>query len=1003
MNTDNDNTSFDSNENAFDLIKQNRLKNKNKVILAHLNINSIRNKFTCLKELVSDNIDVLVIQETKLDETFPERAFMIPGYKKPFRKDRNSHGGGIMVFIRDDIPSREVPQIQGFSDLEGMFVEINLRKSKWLLFATYKPPSFSKNNYFSLVNKALDAYGSKFENIILMGDLNTTNDDENLVEFLEDRELSNLVHFPTCFMSETNPSTIDLIITNKPKSFQNTIGVSTGISDFHKMVLTSMKTTFPKAVPKEIVYRDTKNFDKKAFKRDLKENLKKADSTNYALFEEIFENVLDKHAPKKKKIQRANHKPYVTKAMRKAIMKRSELATKYRTRPTEENKKAFKKQRNFCNRLYKKERQKYYENLDLRKINDNKKFWNTVKPLMSNKGPNSQKISLKEGDKLVTDDIEIANVLNKHFVSSVRCLAEKGGCSAHVLDINNEKDTLDNIFTRFKLHPSIIAIKEKSFKEIFDFTLLTTDEVLSEINKLDHTKSTTGISISLLKDNSDICAPILTNIFNSCINNGVFPDQLKLADITPIFKSVDSMAKKNYRPVSILNSVSKLFEKLIQKQLNPFFDDKLSEYLCGYRKGNSTQYALLNLIESWKKYRDNHGYSAAVLMDLSKAFDTINHDLLLAKLHAYGVSKNALKLMMSYLRNRYQRTKVNGEYSSWEELLTGVPQGSVLGPLLFNIYLNDLLYAVENAEICNFADDTTPHSSGYDLKEVMIDVEHDCSLLVEWFRDNYLTLNADKCHLLVSGYKCEAMYASVGDALLWEENSVKLLGLIIDSELTFNNYVQMICKKASQKLTAIVRLANIISEKKRKVLLKTFFESQFSYCPLLWMFCSRKLNNKINRLHERALRIAYADYVSSFEELLAKDDSVTIHQRNLKVLAVEMYKISQGISPKFMNDLVEEFDTKYHTRSRYGVELDEGGNVKCLNKKLYYRPQKSNTSSFGLESFRWLGPKIWELIPDDLKNTKNLATFKSALKKLNIDNCPCKLCKNYIQGVGYIS
>ena len=1003
MNTDNDNTSFDSNENAFDLIKQNRLKNKNKVILAHLNINSIRNKFTCLKELVSDNIDVLVIQETKLDETFPERAFMIPGYKKPFRKDRNSHGGGIMVFIRDDIPSREVPKIQGFSDLEGIFVEINLRKSKWLLFATYKPPSFSKNNYFSLVNKALDAYGSKFENIILMGDLNTTNDDENLVEFLEDRELSNLVHFPTCFMSETNPSTIDLIITNKPKSFQNTIGVSTGISDFHKMVLTSMKTTFPKAVPKEIVYRDMKNFDKKAFKRDLKENLKKADSTNYALFEEIFENVLDKHAPKKKKIQRANHKPYVTKAMRKAIMKRSELATKYRTRPTEENKKAFKKQRNFCNRLYKKERQKYYENLDLRKINDNKKFWNTVKPLMSNKGPNSQKISLKEGDKLVTDDIEIANVLNKHFVSSVRCLAEKGGCSAHVLDINDEKDTLDNIFTRFKLHPSIIAIKEKSFKEIFDFTLLTTDEVLSEINKLDHTKSTTGISISLLKDNSDICAPILTNIFNSCINNGVFPDQLKLADITPIFKSVDSMAKKNYRPVSILNSVSKLFEKLIQKQLNPFFDDKLSEYLCGYRKGNSTQYALLNLIESWKKYRDNHGYSAAVLMDLSKAFDTINHDLLLAKLHAYGVSKNALKLMMSYLRNRYQRTKVNGEYSSWEELLTGVPQGSVLGPLLFNIYLNDLLYAVENAEICNFADDTTPHSSGYDLKEVMIDVEHDCSLLVEWFRDNYLTLNADKCHLLVSGYKCEAMYASVGDALLWEENSVKLLGLIIDSELTFNNYVQMICKKASQKLTAIVRLANIVSEKKRKVLLKTFFESQFSYCPLLWMFCSRKLNSKINRLHERALRIAYADYVSSFEELLAKDDSVTIHQRNLKVLAVEMYKISQGISPKFMNDLVEEFDTKYHTRSRYGVELDEGGNVKCLNKKLYYRPQKSNTSSFGLESFRWLGPKIWELIPDDLKNTKNLATFKSALKKLNIDNCPCKLCKNYIQGVGYIS
>ena len=142
------------------------------------------------------------------------------------------------------------------------------------------------------------------------------------------------------------------------------------------------------------------------------------------------------------------------------------------------------------------------------------------------------------------------------------------------------------------------------------------------------------------------------------------------------------------------------------------------------------------------------------------------------------------------------------------------------------------------------------------------------------------------------------MFDKVGDALLWEENSVKLLGLFIDSDLSFHGHVKVICKKASQKLSAIARLAKVISDHKKKVLIKTFFESQFSYCPLLWMFCGRTLNRRINRLHERALRIAYEDYESSFEELLIKDDSVTIHQRNLRVLALEMYEVSHKLSPE---------------------------------------------------------------------------------------------------------
>ena len=505
-----------------------------------------------------------------------------------------------------------------------------------------------------------------------------------------------------------------------------------------------------------------------------------------------------------------------------------------------------------------------------------------------------------------------------------------------------------------------------------------------------------------MKENVDICAPKLAEIFNSCIQNGIFPSELKLADISPIFKAVDSTAKKNYRPVSILNSISKLFEKLIQKQLNPFFDKTLSEHLCGYRKGYTTQYALLKLIESWKKYRDNKGYSAAVLMDLSKAFDTINHDLLLAKLHAYGVCENSLKLIMNYLKSRYQRTKINDSFSGWEELLTGVPQGSVLGPLLFNIYLNDLFYAVKNSELCNFADDTTPYACGFKLNEVVKNVEDDCKILVSWFKDNYLTLNAEKCHLIISGNIHDPISAKVGDATIWEEDSVKLLGVIIDSQLTFNNHVKSICTKASQKLTALFRMVNLLSEVKRRLLIKTFFESQFNYCPLLWMFCDRSLNHKINRLHERSLRLAYNDYSSTFQDLLIKDKTVTIHQRNLRALAIEMYKISHDLSPDFMKDILTKTHDSYPTRSNCNVKIENDGSI-SHSQKSNFRTPKVNTVTFGLESFRCLGPKIWKLVPDNLKEIDSLQDFKEALKNFTFNKCPCRLCKDYIHGVGYIN
>ena len=210
--------------------------------------------------------------------------------------------------------------------------------------------------------------------------------------------------------------------------------------------------------------------------------------------------------------------------------------------------------------------------------------------------------------------------------------------------------------------------------------------------------------------------------------------------------------------------------------------------------------------------------------------------LLTAKLDAYGFDKNALKLVNSYLSNRKQRVKINNKYSSWSEILFGVPQGSILGPLLFNIFICDMFYFLEDYDIANYAEDSTPYNADKNVESAVNNLEHLSSILFKWLNNNYMKVNTGKSHLLVSGNVRSK--AKIDNNYIESEKEQVLLGITINSNHTFENHIDNICKKASQKLNALARVAPYMNTQKRRIIMKSFVTSQFGYCPLIWMFHS---------------------------------------------------------------------------------------------------------------------------------------------------------------------
>ena len=497
------------------------------------------------------------------------------------------------------------------------------------------------------------------------------------------------------------------------------------------------------------------------------------------------------------------------------------------------------------------------------------------------------------------------------------------------------------------------------------------------VMSLNSKKSTSGeINTKILQKSANICSYEFKNCFNCSLDKGDFPESLKCATITPVFKEGDPSSVKNYRPISILPTVSKVFEKIIAEQLNPFFEDRFSTLLCGFRKGHSTQHALLRLLHHWQRALDDSNIVGTVLMDLSKAYDCLPPDLLIAKLAAYGLKHNSLLFLFNYLTNRQHRVRIGDKLSNFLDISMGVPQGSILGPILFNIFLNDLFFSDREAKLCNFADDNTLYAIATLLAEVIQKLNIEIQEILKWFKINGLVANPGKFQVMFLGRFTPISTFSIGNISVKVKNQVKLLGIFIDDKLRFNSHVDLKCENAANKISALRRIRSCISLKTAKALCNAYIFSNFNYCPLIWMNFVKGNNTKMEKIQRRALSVVYQDFDSDLSQLLATCKDVTFHIKFIFKLLEEIYKTRHKLNPPFLQELF--------TVKTSGHDLRRGEQLALPSTK---------TVKFGIQSLSFVGSLVWDRLPKDMKKSPSLNIFKSRLKMLPTNFCSCPICK----------
>ena len=951
------------------------LNNANFSLVCH-NIRSAMKNLSKLRNylnILSHTFSIIGLTETWLNENNYEFC-NLHGYsgEHAYRTERS--GGGVSLFISDNIQYQRRTDLEQFcSFLESIFVEIHgnsLNSSKnSIIGIIYRPPGTDMESFLNFLNDTLGRVGSN-KNIYIMGDFNINilnseshNYTSQFVDAMYSKSLFPLINKPT--RSSSGSSTlIDNIFSNNIFEQRLHSGIFyTDITDhfpvFSILSGTNMEMSNKCIKSRSFTTRNKINFRNEVNNTDFNDILQSNDCKHaFSLFHNRICQLFEKCFPlQAKTIKYANRKCYLTPGLKKSIMIKNKLYLKYKRNPTPENLAHYKFYKSKLNRIVRNQERSYFNS----KINDLKgnvkKTWSVIKEVINkNKNTKINNKFLVNGE-ITEDRTIITNKFNDFFTNIGPNLAKE------IAD--TDKSATDYIQV-----PNLRSVC------LIDTTESEVARVIAGLKN--SSPGWDNITADCLKSNAKVLSTILTHLINLSFSQGHFPNELKIARVAPIFKSGNPFSFSNYRPVSILPVISKVFERVIYSRLLDFLNKHkiFYEYQFGFRENHNTNLALITLVDKIGLSISKNESVLGLFLDFKKAFDTIDHNILIKKLEKYGVRGISLNLIKDYLSDRFQFVKYNDATSTRQHIKCGVPQGSILGPLLFLVYINDLPNISKSLYSIIFADDTNFFISGKNTQDLVTKMNTELIEIVKWLQCNKLSLNIDKTKFMIFSPKRQKSILSnrvkINGKELEQVSEIKFLGVILDCKLTWSSHIQKIRNKIAKSVGIICQAKKVLQKETLVTLYKAFIQPHLIYCIEIWGGTYDKYLLPLITIQKKALRIiSSVPPRTHCEPLFVQCNILKLDKLYQYMIANFMFKYVKTQLPEICSGLFLNNNDVHNYNTRQKTML----HVPLTNSDVYKR------------TIRFAGVSVWNAICGQKFDTKcSIHTFKKKLRNHLIVN-----------------